>query len=350
MPDRNTLFGLIALVAMMSAVPGCSEKLTDEPAITITGAGSTLVKPLFLEWFKQYRKAHPGVAVAYEAVGSGEGTKLFGDEAVDFGASDAAMTDDKMAAAKRKVVLIPITAGSVVLAYNPDGMPPELKLSRSVYADIFLGKIAAWDDERIAKLNPGVKLPKREIKVVVRSDASGTTFAFTNHLTAISEEWQKGPGAAAVVKWPGQPVRSKGNEGVAGSIKKNASAVGYVDYATAEQSGLSMAWLENKEGNYINPAGGSGLETLRRAKLPDNLRLFIPDPAGKDSYPIVTYSWLLLYGQYGDAQKLDALKDVVRWCLHDGQNSSESLGYIRLPADTVAAAERAVASISGPSH
>jgi len=347
MCNRDILFGVVTLVAMMSVVSGCSNKFEEEPAtITLTGAGSTLVKPLFLKWFKQYHKEHPSVALAYEAVGSGEGTKLFLDDALDFGASDAAMTDEQVAAVKRAAVLIPITAGSIVLAYNTDEMPPQLKLSRSVCADIFLGKIANWDDGRIAMINPGASLPKREIKVVVRVDGSGTTFAFTNHLSAISEVWSKGPGAHADINWPGHPARGKGNEGVAGNIKKNAGAIGYVDYGTAEQSGLGMAWLENKKGNYIKPTGGSGLETLLHAKLPDNLRLFMPDPEGSDSYPIVTYSWLQLYGKNDDAKKLDALKDVVRWCLHEGQNDSESLGYIRLAPDAVVAGERALDSIS----
>ena len=267
------------------------------------------------------------MVVDYDIVGSGEGTKRFLEGTVDFGASDAALTDEEIASVKRGAVLIPVTAGSIVLAYSPEGLPPQLKLSRSVYADIFLGKITRWDDDRIAAINPGVTFPRRDIQVVVRQDSSGTTFAFTNHLSAISEEWRKGPGVGKSVGWPAHVSRANGNEGVAGTISRGVGMIGYVEYGTAQRAGLGMAWLENKAGNYIKPTGTSGLETLLQTKMPTNLRLFMPDPDGKDSYPIVTYSWLLLYGKYDDPKKLDALKDVVRWCLDEGQQDSESLGY-----------------------
>jgi phosphate transport system substrate-binding protein len=286
------------------------------------------------------------VVVEYDIVGSGEGTKRFLAGTVDFGASDAALTDEEIASVKTGAVMVPVTAGSIVLAYSPEGMPPQVKLSRSVYADIFLGKITRWDDDRIAAINPGVTLPKHDIQVVVRQDGSGTTFAFTKHLSAISEEWRKGPGEGKSVGWPAHISQANGNEGVAGTISRGVGMIGYVEYGTAKRAGLGMAWIENKAGNYIKPSGTSGLETLLQAKMPSNLRLFMPDPDGKDSYPIVTYSWLLLYRKYDDAKKLDVLKDVVRWCLDDGQQDSESLGYIRLAPHVVSVATHSVESIS----
>ncbi len=341
------MIGVVLLCTLGIAV-GCSSNKAETPAspITIKGAGSTFVGSLFRRWFEQYHKQNPGVVVDYDIVGSGEGTKRFLAGSVDFGASDAALSDEEMASVQRGAVLIPVTAGVIVLAYSPEGLPPRLKLSRSVYADIFLGKITRWDDERIAAINPGVAFPKNEIQVVVRQDSSGTTFAFTNHLSAISDEWRKGPGTSKSPGWPAHPARANGNEGVAGTIARGVGMIGYVHYGTAQRAGLGMAWVENKAGNYIKPTGTSGLETLLHTRLPANLRVFTPDPDGKDYYPIVTYSWLLLYGKYDNAKKLDALKDVVRWCLDEGQQESESLGYLRLAPHVVSAATRSLDAIS----
>ena len=338
----------VVLLFTVGVIAGCSSNRVEHPAdsVTLKGAGSTFVGSLFRKWFEQYHQQHPNVVVDYDIVGSGEGTKRFLAGAVDFGASDAALTDEEIASVKRGAVLVPVTAGSIVLAYSPEGLPPHLKLSRSVYADIFLGKITRWNDDRIAAVNPGVALPDREIQVVVRNDSSGTTFAFTNHLSAISEDWRKGPGASKSPSWPAHVSRANGNEGVAGSISRGLGMIGYVHYGTAQRAGLGMAWVENKAGNYIKPSGTSGLETLLQTKLPTNLRVFIPDPDGKDSYPIVTYSWLLLYGKYDNAKKLDALKELVRWCLDEGQQESESLGYLRLAPHAVSAATHALDSIS----
>ena len=185
---RVPMIGFMLLFILGIAV-GCSSNKGEAPAdsITIKGAGSTFVGPLFRKWCEQYHKQHPNVVVDYDVVGSGEGTKRFLEGTVDFGASDAALTDEQIAAVQRGAVLIPVTAGSIVLAYSPEGLPPQLKLSRSVYADIFLGKITRWDDDRIAAINPGATFPKRDIALVVRQDGSGTTFALTNHLSAISD-------------------------------------------------------------------------------------------------------------------------------------------------------------------
>ncbi len=338
----------VMLLGTLGIAAGCSSSKAERPAspITIKGAGSTFVGSLFRKWFEQYHEQNPHVVVDYDIVGSGEGTKRFLAGAVDFGASDAALSDEEMASVKRGAVLIPVTAGTIVLAYSREGMPPHLRLSRSVYADIFLGKITRWDDERIAAVNPGVTLPKSEIQVVVRQDSSGTTFAFTKHLSAISEEWRKGPGEGKSLGWPAHVSRTNGNEGVAGRIARGIGMIGYVHYGTAQRAGLGMAWVENKAGNYIKPTGTSGLETLLQTKLPANLRVFMPDPDGQDSYPIVTYSWLLLYRKYDDPKKLEALKELVRWCLDEGQQDSESLGYLRLTPQVVSAATHSLEAIS----
>ena len=230
----------------------------------------------------------------------------------------------------RGVVLLPVTAGSVVLAYNlPD--VPELKLSRRAYAGIFLGEIREWNHPLIAQSNPGIRLPKLSITTVVRQDGSGTTFAMTKHLDAISETWRSRYGAATLVDWPGAAMRAKGNEGVAGRIKQATGSIGYVNYGAARSVGLPMARLENREGAMVQPGAASGTAALDAVALPENLRVFIPDPAGKDAYPILTLTWILLYRSYPEVAKAEVARDLFRWCLTEGQERSGELGYIRLP-------------------
>ena len=314
--------------------------------VQLTGAGATFPAPLYEKWFKVYQKQNPNVQVSYDAIGSGDGIKQFVAGSVDFGASDAAMKDEEIAKVERGVQLVPVVAGSIVLAYHLDGLGGELKLPRDVYVDIFLSVITTWDDPRIQAANPGLKLPRETIALAVRQDSSGTTYAFTNHLSAISETWRdRGPGVGTVIDWPGHAMVARGNEGVAGRIQQSANAIGYVEYGTAQRAGLKMAWLENQAGQFIQPHGGSGLATLLNVDMPDNLRVFFPDPAGADSYPIVTYSWLLLNKSYADAKKAVALKTYVKWCLTEGQAYNESLGYVRLSPKVVALAIQAVEAI-----
>jgi phosphate transport system substrate-binding protein len=314
------------------AQAGTPGKSVPPGTMHIHGTGATFPAPLYKKWIGEYQKRRPEVVVSYDEVGSGEGIKQFIAGAVDFGGSDAAMSDAQMAEVGRGVQLVPAVAGSIVLAYNLEGLGGDLKLTREVYVDIFLGKIKSWDDLRIKRINPDLHLPKSDIAVVVRQDGSGTTYAFTNHLGAVSDEWRdRGPGVGTLVDWPGNAMTARGNEGVAGRIKVSNGSIGYVEYGIARRAGLSMAWLENRAGQFIEPHGGSGLATLLNTPLPENLRVFFPDPDGPDSYPIVTYSWLLLYKKYDDAKKLTALREFVRWCLTAGQEYNESLGFVRLP-------------------
>jgi len=341
---------LLALTLVWSAViSSCGGDKTSnalqQGAVQVQGAGATFPAPLYKKWFAEYRKRHPQVAFSYNAVGSGEGVKLFVAGEVDFGASDAAMNDEEIASVKRGVQLVPITAGAIVLAYNLDGLGGPLKLPRDVYVDIFLGRITRWDDPRIKAANPTLNLPTLDIVTVARQDSSGTTFAFSNHLSAISQEWRdRGPGVGRKLDWPGNAMLAPGNEGVAGRIEISKGSIGYVEYGFAERLGLPMAWLENKAGQFIQPDDRSGLATLMNTELPENMRAFFPDPEGKDSYPLVTYTWLLLYKQYDDPQKAAALKEYVKWCLTVGQEFSESLGYLRLAPQI---ATRAVDTLDG---
>jgi phosphate transport system substrate-binding protein len=325
----------IAAAAVMMATTACGGGSSTQ-RVDLHGAGASFPFPLYDRWFKDYSAAHATVRVDYQSVGSGAGITQFTNHTVDFGASDAAMTDEEIAKVDRGVQLVPMTAGSIVLAYNLPALTAPLRLSRRAYTGIFLGTIKKWNDAAIAAANPGVKLPALDITVVHRADSSGTTFVFTQHLSAISPEWKAGPGTSKDPNWP-VGVGSKGNEGVTSTIQQTPGALGYVEYGYAKQSKQPMAVLENHSGAYVEASTASGQAALAAAQLPENLRLFIPDPDGEDSYPIVTYTWLLLYQRYDNAATSAALKDVVRYALSDGQQVSESMGYIPLPPSVVAA-------------
>jgi phosphate transport system substrate-binding protein len=324
------------MIVFLGLVISCSQPATENKPleIKITGAGATFPYPLYKKWIDEYQKPHKDVNIFYEPVGSGEGVRRFLKQEVDFGASDAAMSDEEIAKVERGVKLIPATAGIISLAYNLKGVTGVLKLPREVYVAIFAGDIKKWDDPKIVQANPGLNLPALSIIPVTRTDSSGTTFAFTNHLSAISKDWRdRGPGVGKVVHWPNHAMSARWNEGVAGRIKITDGAIGYVEYGYAQRAGLALAALENKAGKFIKPSPSVGQATLINTQndLPDNLRMFFPDPPGEDSYPIVTYSWLMLYGNYSDQKKGRALQDFVKWGITEGQNFSEELGYCSLP-------------------
>jgi phosphate transport system substrate-binding protein len=324
------------MVVCMGMVLSCGQPATETKPqkISLAGAGATFPYPLYKKWIEAYQKAHKDVSIYYDPVGSGEGTRRFLFQEVDFGASDAALSDEETAKVSRKAKLIPATAGIIVLAYNLKGVEGVLKLPREVYVAIFAGDIKKWDDPRIKQANPGVNLPALDIIPVTRTDSSGTTFAFTNHLSAISKDWRdRGPGVGKVVRWPPHTMSARWNEGVAGRIKITDGAIGYVEYGYAQRAGLALAALENKAGKFIEPSPKFGQATLTNTQndMPANLRMFFPDPPGEDSYPIVTYTWILLYGQYPEPKKAKALRDFFKWGITEGQSYSEGLGYCSLP-------------------
>ena len=342
-----------AATLMVAALISCGGESTEERAadaasLQIKGAGATFPEPLYQEWIGRYRKGHPDVDFRYEGVGSGEGIDLFIAEEVDFGASDAAMNDAEIARVQRGVKLIPVTAGMVVLAYNLPGVEGDLKLPRDVVADIFLGKIWRWDDPRIAAANPDLALPAKLIQVVARRDSSGTTYALTNYLGTISQAWrEQGPGTGKQIDWPKGAMTGSGNEGVAQKVKISQGSIGYMEYGFARRLGLPIAVLENRSGNFVKPDAASGQAALATAavKLPEDLRLLLPDPEGPDSYPIVSLSWILLYARYAELEKAAALKDALTWGLTDGQPIAEEMGYIPLPENITTKATQAVTSI-----
>jgi phosphate transport system substrate-binding protein len=281
--------------------------------------------------------------VNYQSVGSGAGVKNFTAGVVDFGASDAAMTDAEMAKVTNGVVLIPATAGEIVYAYNLPGVE-SLNLSREAMAGIYLGTITKWNDPLIAKDNAGVTLPNLPIQASYRSDGSGTTFVFTQHLSAISPEFADQIGADKSVTFP-VGVGGKGNEGVTALVQQAPGAVGYVEYGYAKNNGLKMANLQNKSGNFVSPNLENAAATLANVVMPENLRVWPVDPEGPNDYPIVSFTWLMLNKKYKDAAKVKALKEFVAWGLTDGQTFSEELGYVPLPAPVVEKAQAALATV-----
>ncbi|MCE0484958.1 MAG: phosphate ABC transporter substrate-binding protein PstS [Methylacidiphilales bacterium] len=333
----------IVLSALAVAVLGATVAQADP--ITLNASGATFPAPLYGRWFQEYNKLHPDVRVNYQGVGSGSGIKSFTAGLTDFGASDAAMSDTEIAAVKDGgVVLLPMTAGSIVLCYNVPGVTDSIKLPRDVYPAIFLGQITKWNDPKITAANPGVTLPDLPITVAYRADGSGTTYNFTNHLAAISPDFKTKVGGGKLVKWPAG-VGGKGNEGVTALIKQTAGTIGYVEYGYAMKTHLPMATLQNQAGKFVAPTADSGSTALAQVTLPDNLRAFITDPAGDGSYPIVTFTWWLCHTTYTKPGAADTIKALANWALTDGQKLAPDLGYLPLPAPVVAKVQGAVNTI-----
>lgn len=332
-PLIRVLLLLVASALLMSCDEAPVMPDVDSGTVVVRGAGATFPQPLYERWINEYSRTNPEVSFQYEGVGSGEGVRRFIAEEIDFGASDAAMKDSEIEMVERGVSLLPMTAGMVVLGYNLPGFDGELKLPRDVYVDILLGKIYRWDDPRIAAANPDADMPPRLIQVVARRDSSGTTFAFTNHLAAISEEWRDGLGVGKLIDWPGGAVTGSGNAGVAQKIKITRNSIGYLEYGFARRLGLPMAALENQHGVFVSPNANTGQKALAAGSqnAQDDLRIYVPDPPGEDSYPIVTYTWLLAYRNYPDAETARAVRDAVAWGLDRGQLLAEEMGYIPLP-------------------
>jgi phosphate transport system substrate-binding protein len=334
----NSFRFALSLMAVSAAVYSASAQTK------LNGAGATFPAPLYQRWIAEFTKAEPKIQINYQGVGSGTGINNFTQGIVNFAGSDAAMTDEQIAKVKQGVVLIPATAGSIVLAYNLSGVE-NLKLSREAYSGIFLGKITKWNDPLIAKANEGVKLPDTPITVCERSDGSGTTFVFTKHLSAISPDFKSQVGEGTTVTWP-TGVAGKGNDGVTALIKQTPGAIGYVEYGYAKNNKLTFAQLENKSGAFVTATPESGAATLNSTQFPAGLlRAWPSDPDAKDAYPISTFTWLLLYKKYDSKEVLDALKKFVTYGLADGQKFANELGYIPLPKEVAAKSEAALKSI-----
>jgi len=324
----------LTMVLLLGTLPACSSNTGE--TISLQGSGASFPAPLYQRWFLEYNAKNPNVQINYQAIGSSAGVKAFVEGTVNFAASDAAIKDQDAAKVARGVQLFPLTAGSIVLAYNLPGGPKELKLSREAYIGIFTGKITQWNDPIIAKANEGVKLPDTKIQVVSRADGSGTTYVFSQHLSAISDEWKNGPGTGTSVKWP-VGIGAKGNDGVTATIEQTPGAIGYIEYGYAWKKKLAMATLENSAGKFVAPTLEASQAALASGgAFPANNILWIPDPAGETSYPIVTYTWLLAYKKYENPAELKAIQGVLRYALTEGQKFAADEGYIPLPESVTA--------------
>ena len=339
-----------AIIALSLGVAGMNPASAEE--IKLTGSGASFPFPIYGAWFKDFSKQTKGVTVDYQAKGSGAGIQDFTNNTVDFAASDAAMDDEEIAKVKQGVVLLPMTAGEIVLSYNLPGVKA-LQLPRDVYVDIFMGKITKWNDPKIIAANPGVKLPAENITVVARSDSSGTTYVFTGHLSAVSEEFKSTVGHGKTAQWPKSFVKAPKNDGVTATIKQTPGAIGYIEYGYAIATKQPMAILQNKAGKFVAPGDESGKAALASAEFPTDmlpgsdtpdLRVWVSDPAGEQAYPIATFTWMLFYKDQDDG-KAKALRDLVEYGLTKGQAMAPKMGYIPLPENVVERVRKAAALI-----
>lgn len=343
---RKLLAALAAVATVATAAVAPAQAET-----RITGSGASFPFPIYSAWFKDFSSNNAdGVTIDYQSKGSGAGIQDLINGVVDFAASDAAMKDEDIAKVANGVVLLPMTAGEIVLAYNLPGVT-ELKLPRAVYADIFEGKIEKWNDPAIAAANPDATLPDLPITVVVRSDSSGTTFNFTSHLAAIDPEFASTVGAGTSVQWPSinRVVKAPKNDGVTATLLQTPGAIGYVEYGYAKLTGAPMATLENAKGEFVAPGGEGGALALASAEFDSNMRAFITDPQGDGAYPIATFTWMLFYKDGQDETKVKALKDMIEYGLTTGQESAESLGYIPMPEAVIEKVRAAAQQIGASS-
>jgi len=327
---------------MMLAIAGMNRVEAQE----LIGAGATFPYPLYSKMFDVYSKEY-STRVNYQSIGSGGGIRQLINKTVDFGGSDAVMSAEDLKAAQAPVLHIPIVAGAVVVTYNLPGNP-EVKLTPDVVADIFLGKIKKWSDQRILSLNPGVKLPDMDIVVVHRSDGSGTTFIFADYLSKVSKDWKEKVGTGTSLNWP-VGLGGKGNPGVAGLVKQTPGSMGYVELIYALQNKMSYADIKNKKGNWIKPSIAS-TSLAANIALPDDMRVSLTDTEAADGYPIGGFTWVLAFKEqkYGDRSEAKAgvLTKLVWWMTHEGQKYAEPMHYAPLSKAATDKAERLIRSIT----
>ena len=323
------------LTALALALAPLAPLAAGAQGVDLTGAGATFPYPIYSKWFAEYARK-TGVKINYQAIGSGGGVRQISERTVDFGASDGPMSDDELAKAKGgRILHFPTVIGAVAVAYNVPGLTQQLRLDGAVLSQIFLGKLTKWNDRRIAALNPGIALPNQDILVVHRTDGSGTTYIFTDYLASVNKEWAAGPGRGKEVQWP-VGLGGKGNEGVAGQLRQLPGAIGYVELAYAKQVRMPYALVKNAAGNFVAPseASATAAAAAKTAKLSpkSDYRLSIVNAPGAESYPISSFTWLLVYQNQSDVGKGTKLVDFMRWMYTDGQAMASSLDYAPLPA------------------
>ncbi len=330
--------GLVMVGMLFFALPARADVL-------INGAGATFPYPIYSKWFWEYRQVDSSAKFNYQSIGSGGGVRQIIARTVDFGASDAPLTDAELSKAPAKLLHIPTVMGAVVVTYNVQGIATGLKLTPVVLVDIFLGRITRWNDARLATVNPALVLPADDIIVVHRSDGSGTTSIFTDYLSSVSPDWKQKVGQGKAVRWP-VGLGGKGNEGVAGQVKNTRGAIGYVELAYAEQNKLPYAFLQNQAGHFVAPSLETTTAAAAGATMPADFRISLVNQPGKDSYPIAGLTWILLYQQQRDCERGQKVVKFLWWATHDGQRYVPELLYAPLPADVVRMVEATLKTIN----
>jgi len=319
-------------------------------ALSINGAGATFPNPIYSKWFDEYHKKYSNLQINYQSIGSGAGIKQVTEGTVDFGATDGPMSDEQLKAYQDKhgsgILHFPTVLGAVVPTYNIPGVDTSLNFTPEALAGIFLGKVTKWNDPIIAGTNKGVKLPDADIVVVHRADGSGTTYCWTDYLSKVSEEWKTKVSKGTSPNWP-VGLGGKGNEGVTGTVKNTPNSIGYVELIYAEANKIPYGSVKNAAGAFVKAslASVSAAAAGAAKEMPDDFRVSITNAPGKDSYPISTFTWLLIPQKFSDAAKRDAMKGFVKWALNDGQNYAEGLSYAKLPKQVVAKELKAIDKI-----
>jgi phosphate transport system substrate-binding protein len=336
---RTSFVVVLSVVALSAALSA--------QKVQITGAGATFPFPIYSKWFAEYNKLHSNVEINYQSVGSGAGIKQLSDQTVFFGASDGPMTDDQlMAAGGGKILHFPTVLGGVVPIYNIPGVTAELKFTGPVLANIFLGKIAKWNDPELVKLNPDAKLPGTDITVVHRSEGSGTTYILMDYLAKVAPEWKKTVGVATSVKWP-TGVGGKGSEGVTGVVQQTPGAIGYVELIYAVQNKINYGSVQNLNGKFVKASNDTVTAAAAGAvkQMPPDFRVSITNAPGDTAYPISSFTWLLFYENPKDKAQSKIMVDFLKWAITDGQKFAPDLGYAPLPKEIVDLEMKAVPRI-----
>src|SRR5215510_4800654 len=305
----------------------------------LNGAGATFPNPIYSKWFDEYHKQHPDVEINYQSKGSGAGIRQLTEGTVDFGASDMPMTDKQLQEAKEKrgtdIVHIPTVLGAVVPAYNLPDVKGDIKFSGDSLAGIYLGKITKWNDPAIAKDNPGMKLPDKQIVVVHRAESSGTSYIFTDFLSKVSQEWKDKVGKGTAVQWP-TGLGQQGNEAVAGMVRQMDGSIGYVELIYALQNNISFGPVKNAAGKYVKASLDSTTAAAASVKdMPDDFRVSITNAPGDGAYPIASFTWLLIPLKWDDASKGKAMVDYLNWMIDSGEKMTNALYYAPLPKNVV---------------
>lgn len=340
LPRLKKLIGLTALFCISSV-------LWAQGPLTLNGAGATFPYPIYSKWFDVYNQLHPSIQINYQSIGSGAGIRQITEGTVDFGASDGPMTDEQISNFRQKrgcqILHFPTVLGAAVPTYNIPGMSASLNFTPEAMAGIFLGKISKWNDPAIASANKGVSLPAKDIVVIHRSDGSGTTYIWTDYLSKISPEWKNSVGKNTSVRWP-VGLGGKGNEGVAGLVRQTPYSIGYVELIYAIQNHLGYGRVKNSSGTFIKAdlASVTSAAAAVATAMPDDFRVSITNPEGKDAYPIASFTWLLIPAKIPDTAKRKTLQDFLGWMMTEGQKYTKPLAYAPLPKEVIAKESKAI--------